>query len=333
MRFPCRHVALPAALAVVALGALAVAGAARAQTLSFGVSGTLTDLSSPPAPAGERLSVSVQNARVQGTRVDLGLAYDGGREGAVQLDFGVQANDTFGPLGNVVGEGRLSLRTDAQAQGDVAVRGVLGPVALGLRLSAFTADPARFDPLAIGGTQRPDFGSGGFGTALDASGRPSRTVVLEADPELYVVPAGVAARATARVRFLRAVGRNELSIRALGYLAPHATALDAAVGVGMTVKRRRAPDVDGAVYLGWSPDGLAPGATARLGQQLGPVLASLTLAAEPYRLDVPAYRATLGLDFPLGPGDAHVDGAGALDSGSLSGTLGVRYALPVTLAE
>lgn len=324
---------LLAAIAVAVPGVLAGAGCARAQTLSFGVSGTVTDLASPPASAGERFFASVQGAPVRGTRVDLGLAFDTGGNGAAQLDFGVQANDTFGPVGNVVGEGRLSLRTDAQAQGDVGVRGVLGPVALGLRLSAFTADPARFDPLAIAGAQRPDFGSGGFGTSLDASGRPSRTVILEANPELYVVPAGVAARATARVRFLRAVGRNELSVRALGYLAPHASALDAALGVGMTVKRPRAPDLDGAVYLGWSPNGLAPGATAKVGQQLGPVLASLTLAAEPYRLDVPAYRADLGMDFPLGPGKAHLSGAGALGSEGFSGSLGVRYDLPVTLAE
>jgi len=321
-----------AALAVAAAASF-LGGAARAQTVSFGVSATRTDAASPPAPAGERFSIAVAGARVRGSRVDLSLAYDTGGGGAAQLDFGVQANDTFGPVGNVIGEGRVSLRTDAQAQGDLGVRGVLGPVALGVRLSAFSADPALFDPLAIGGDARPDFGSGGFGTSVSASGRPGRTVVLEANPELYVVPAGVAARATARIRFLRALGNNELSVRALGYLAPHASALDVALGVGVDVKRRGAPDLTGAVYLGWSPRGLRPGATASFGQQLGPVTTSVALAAEPYRLDVPPYRASVGLDFPFGPGDAHVDGAGAMGPGGLSGSLGARYSLPVTLPE
>lgn len=318
---------------LIAVAALLPAGTVHAQTLSFGVSGTLSDLTSPTAPPGERFSVSVTGARVRSSRVDLALAFETGRGGVAQLDFGVQANDTFGPLGNIVGEGRLALRTDAQAEGDVGVRGVLGPVALGVRLSAFTADPALFEPLAVGGERRPDFGSGGFGASLSASVRPGRTIVLEADPEMYLVPAGVAARATARIRFLRAVGDNELSVRALGYLTPRFSALDAALGVGLTVKRRGAPDLDGAAYLGWSKGGLRPGATASLGQQLGPVTASLALAAEPYRLDVPPYRASLGLNFPFGPGRAHLDAAGAFGPVGLSVSLGVWYALPVSLAE
>lgn len=323
---------LLAAAVAALLATLSLTGAARAQTLHLGVSGTVSDVTGRSAPAGERYAVAVRGARAGASRVDLGLAYDSGR-GAAQLDFGVQANDTFGPLGNVVGEGRLTLRSDAQAQGDVSVRGVLGPVALGLRLSAFSADPGLFDPLAVAAADRPDFGSGGFGASFSASGRVSRTVVLEASPALYVVPAGLAAGATARVRLLRALGPNELSVRALGYLAPAATAVDTAVGVGLTVHRRRAPDLDGAVYLGWSPRGLAPGATTSLAQQLGPVLASLKLEAEPFRLDVPPYRARLALSFPAGPGSAHVDGAGATGPKGFSGSLGLSYDLPVTLAE
>lgn len=318
------------ATVIAACGALA--GIGRAQTLSFGVAGVATDVAAPPAPAGERVFVAVQGARVQASRVDLGLAYDTAA-GAAQLDFGVQANDSFGPLGNVIGEAQLALRTDAQAQGALSVRGVLGPLALGLRLSAFTADPALFDPLALASAQRPDFGSAGLGAALSASGRAGRSLVLEANPEVYLVSAGVAARGTARVRLLRAIGRNELSVRALGYLAPHASAFDAAVGVGLTLNRRRAPAIDGAVYLGWSPAGLAPGATASLGQQLGPVLATLSLEAEPFRLDVPPYRASLGLELGVGPGRAHLNGAGAMGPGGLSGSLALRYALPIDLPQ
>lgn len=316
-----------AAMTVALAAALAFTGSALAQSVSLGVAG---GVGGPAGRAAGRVSVAVLGAEVRGSRVDLGLAYDAAA-GAAQLDFGVQANETFGPLGNVIGEGRLWLRTDAQAQASLGVRGVLGPVALGVRASAFTADPARFDPLALLGAERPDFGAAGFGLSLSASGRVGRTVILEADPELYLVPGGAALRATARVRLLRAIGRNELSVRAEGYLPPAGGTFDAALGVGFTWTRPRAPNLDGALYLGWSRGGLAPGGTATLAQQLGPVLASLQLAAEPYRLDVPPYRARLGLQAPLGPGTAHLDGAGALGPAGLSASLQLRYELPVRL--
>lgn len=334
-RHPPAILALALALALAA-GALPLLGPARAQTLDIGVTGSIAGGSGGPASpggaaTGGRVSLGIQGASVGGDRVDLGLAYDAAGRGTGQLDFGVQANDTFGPLGNVVADARVALRTDAQAQGDLAAQGVLGPLAVGARLSAFTADPSRFDPMAVASDTRPDFGAGGLGISLHATGRPSRSLVLEAAPQAYVVPAGVAARATARVRFLRALGRNELSIRGLGYLTPGARAFDGAVGVGLTIDRRRAPKLDGAVYLGWSQHGLRPGATASLGQQLGPVLAMLELEAEPYRLDVPPYRAQLTLDFPLGSGKARLEGAAAAGPGERSGVLGVRYQLPVTL--
>jgi len=308
---------------------LAVAACAHGQTLALGVSGSLNGPGTGASPAAARVSVRVLGARAGDARVDLGLAFDG----SAQLDFGVQANTTFGPLGNLIGEGGVSLRTDAQAQGELAVRGVLGPLALGVRLSAFTGDPQRFDPLALAGDARPDFGGGGLGASLDVSGRASRDVVLQASPEVYLVAAGTAARLNARVRFLRAIGRNELSLRALGYATPHLAAIDAALGVGLTVKRREAPDLDGAVYLGWSPRGPSPGATVGLGQQLGPVSASLSLEAQPFRLDVPPYRASLGLDVDLGPGQVHVRGVAAAGPAGRAASLGISYQLPVTFPE
>lgn len=305
-----------------------------AESLVLGLSGEFV---APPAAAtmfGGQASLAVRGAPVAGARIDLGVAYDWRSPTAAgQLDFGVQADHTFGPLGNVVADGSLTVRTDRQAQAELSVRGVLGPIALGLRASAFSADPARFDPLAVSGSARPDFGSGGFGVALDATGRPARMLVLEAHPELYLVPAGAAARVTARARFLRAIGADELSVRALGYLAPHASAGDAALGVGLTVKRRQAPDIDGAIYLGWTSAGFRPGATATLGQQLGPLLVSLGVEVEPFRIDVPPYRAHLGVDVSLGPGQAHLEGDGATGPGGTAAALGLRYSLPITLAQ
>lgn len=314
---------LPALLA--ALLVLAAVHAGHAQTLQLGVAGAVPG--SVPGGGG-RVSLGIENAAVGDTRVGLGLAFDG----QAQLDFAVQAADTFGPLGNVVGDANLSIRTDRQVQGALAASGVLGPVALGLTLSGFTADPARFDPLAVAGDARPDFGVGGWGIALDASGRPTRALVLEARPQLYLVAGGTALRLSSRVRWLRAIGPHELSLRLQGYLEPGARAGDAALGVGFTYRRRRAPSLDGAVYLGDAPQGLRPGATASLAQQLGPVEASLAIAAEPYRLDVPPYRLQLELSFDAGNGQVRVLGAAVTGPAGPRGVLAVRYRLPVHLA-
>ncbi|MEJ2356771.1 MAG: hypothetical protein P8Y13_01645 [Deinococcales bacterium] len=321
---PVRSLSVQLAVLLAVLLTIGATGAAQAQTLRLGLAGGRPG--SAPAGGG-RVSVRIENASVGDTRVALGLAFDG----EAQLDFGVQANDTFGPLGNIVGDVNLSLRTDGQAQGVVTARGVLGPVALGLSLSGFTADPARFDPLALAGTTRPDLGAAGWAVGFDASGRPSRTLVVEARPQLFLVPAGAAWRLTSRLRWLRAIGPHELSLRLQGYLEPAAQAGDVALGLGFTYRRRRAPDLDGAIYLGDSPRGLRPGATASLAQQIGPVEASVQVAAEPYRLDVPPYRLQLELSFDAGPGQARVEGAGATGPNGPRGVLAVRYRLPVDL--
>ncbi len=301
--------------------ALAVPAAARAQTLRLGM------VAGDPGIA-PRASLRVENASVGSNRVMLGLAYDG----AAQLDLGMQANQTFGPLGNIVGEATMALRTDGAVQGALGVRGVLGPVALGVRLSGFTDPPARFDPLMVAGATRPAFAAGGWGLALDASGRPARSWIVEASPQLYLLPTGAAWRADARLRWLRAIGPHELSLRLRGYLPPGASG-DAAVGLGFTYHRRRAPDLDGALYMGVGAGGFAPGATASLSQALGPVQATLGLDAEPYRRDAPPYRAHLDLSFDLGTGNATVSGAAASGPGGSSAVLALSYALPVALAK
>lgn len=297
------------------LVALVLGPATHAQTLRFGAA----------AGAGPRASLGVENARIGAERVTVGLAYDG----AAQLDLGMQANETFGPLGNVVGETTVALRSDGAAQGALAVRGVLGPVALGVRFSGFTDPPQRFDPLAVADATRPVFATGGWGLALDISGRPARSWIVRASPQLYLLPGGAAWRADVRLRWLRAVGPHELSLRLRGYLPPGAG--DAAVGLGFTYHRRRAPDLDGALYLGVGAGGFSPGATASLSQALGPVQASFGVDAEPYRRDVPPYRARLDLSFDLGAGSATVSGAAASGPVGSSAVVALSYALPVEL--
>lgn len=299
--------------------------AAHGQTLRVAVGGAL-DATSPAGQAA-RASVGIDGAAVGDTRVSLALSYDG----AAQLDLGLQANDTFGPLGNVIGEADLAIRTDGPAQGSLRARGVLGPVALGVTLSAFSSDPARFDPLAVASDTRPRFGAAGWGVALDASGRLDRAWIAEAHPALYLVQGQAAWVANARLRWLRAIGPHELSLRLTGYLAPGGSAGDGALGVGFSYRRRGAPALDGALYLGVGPDGLRPGATASLGQPFGPLDATLALAVEPYRLDRSPYRARLDLTAPLGDGRLGLSAAATAGPAGPRGVLRLDYAVPVRL--
>lgn len=299
---------------------------ARAETLQATLGSSLRT-GAPGAQAAA--SLQLRDVRVQDTHVALGLTVDD----AVQLDLAMRATDSFGPLGNVIGEADFAVRTDGQAQGSLGARGVLGPVALGVRLSGFTTIPARFDPLAIAGADRPSFASGGWGVGLDGTVRPIRSLVVEAAPELYLVDGRASWRFDGRLRWLRAIGPHELSLRLLGYLAPGASAGDAAAGVGFTYRRRRAPALDGAVYLGFGPGGLAPGATASLSQQLGPVLASLAVEAEPFRRDVAPYRLQLSASFAAGPGTASLLAAGAAGPAGDRAALQLRYAMPVDLVS
>lgn len=316
-----RYSPAPVLLLVASL-AVALPGAARAQTLQL----TLGD--GLQASGAARAGLALQQVPVQDTRVTLGLAYDG----QAQLDLALQANDSFGPLGNVVGEGDLALRTDGNVQGSIGARGVLGPLALGLRLSGFSAGPERFDPLAIADATRPRFATGGWGVALDATGRPARTLIVHLAPEFYRADGGTAWRADASLRWPRAIGPHELSLRLRGYLAPNGGQGDAALGVGFSYHRRHAPDLGGAVYLGYGRGGLRPGVSATLAQQLGPVEASLALEAEPYRVDVAPYRLRLSASTGAGPGTIELEGAGASGPAGPRAAVELRYTLPVNLA-
>lgn len=314
---------------------------ARAQTLELGASGTVGEGGGAPgAPTGTtggtgfgvRLDVGLLGASVADTTVDLRLAVDR----AVQLGFSVSANQTFVPLGNVIFEASGALRTDGRATGRIGGRGVLGPVALGLELVAFNADASAFDPLAIASAQRPAFGhhgrpAAGWGVALTASGRPARPLVIEVAPALYRNADGTTLRFDGRLRWLRAVGDDELSLRLSGADVA-AVGSYVAVGAGYTVVRRRAPKLDVAAFVGRGPLGWRPGLTADLGQRLGAGIdASLQLSLEPYRTDVAPYRAHLSVAAPTAIGQGTADlalGAGATRTGAAL-RLGLR--MPVEL--
>ncbi len=313
--------AQPRLLALALVVTLVAAPAARAQTLDVAVSGSL------PGP-GAGVVVGVRGARVEDTDVDLAVRLDA----AAQLDLGLRTHATFGPVGNLIGELHASLRSDGPAEASLGARGVLGPVALAVHLLAFGDDPARFDPLAIADDARPAFGAGGWGVRLGGSGRPARTVVLEGDAALYRIDTGWSGTFAARLRLLRAVGPNELSVALFGYAAPGFAPAQASLEGAMTIVRRRAPSITAALSIGVSADGVAPGARLALGQALGGgAEGRLELGLEPYRRDVPPYRLAADVGVPVSVGTLNVRGAAAAGRGATRAAMQVGLAVPVEL--
>lgn len=349
---------------IVAFLTCAALTTASAQSLSLGGAACL-QAATVPSNAGSSawtpcshglFSVALTGARVGGTTVGLefGLHLEsasrhggapalmggpaapggGGRYNAFQVGLSLSANETFGPLGNVVFELDGDLRSDALGQLTLGARGVLGPVAARLALGAYGADVAAFDASALAGDVRPSFGGASAGVRLGLTGRLSRTAVLEVDPELYFSENGTSGRLTSRLRLLRALGENELRVHLRTGATPGFASGYGAVGAGIRFPRGRAPDLDFGVHLGLSPAGLSPGLTVSLAETLpGSVRAALVAAWEPYRLDVHPGRVDATFSLPLDAGAIDLQVAGAfLDAVRPAATaVTVRYTLPVKL--
>ncbi|HET8984842.1 MAG TPA: hypothetical protein VFN03_03680 [Trueperaceae bacterium] len=266
--------------------------------------------------AGTMFSVAVRQVRVGSTTVGVALAHSSGTgttpsatdgTGAAQLDVELSANETFGPLGNVIFELAGSLRTDARAQVEFTVRGTIGPVAARARLSAFSDDAVVFSPAELAADARPSLGRAGVGAALGVTARFGRSVILDVEPEFYLTGAGLTTRLDARVRRLRTFGDNELRVYLDGAFLPGAGggpggAADwhAAIGAGVLFPRGRAPDVEFAVMLGTRGSALSPGLRVSVAETLaGGVRLSLDGSLEPYRVDVHPARATAVVQLPV----------------------------------
>lgn len=265
---------------------------ASGQAVEFGV-GVLSV--SQPTSASGQLSVRFANVRVGAGTATLGLRFSA--VSSVSLDL--SANESFGPLGNVVFDLGGTLRTDALAEGAAGVRGVLGPVALRAKVLAFGADVAEFRPAALADAERPRMTVPTAGLQLGVTARFNRNLILEAAPEVYWNRGGMALRSSATLRLLRTFGDNELQLKLRGYAPPGFEAFEGAFGVGLLLPRGRAPDWSLAAYLGAGPGGWAPGAELDLAEQFGSSRLSLAIGFEPYRLDVDPLRVSASLRVPL----------------------------------
>lgn len=319
--------------ATVSVTLALLASLAVAQTFTVELGGVLG--SSASGSAAPAFGVSLTGGRVGAATVDLAISY----RDAAQLDFALSENRSFGPVGNVVFEFDAAVRTDSAAQAEVTARGAFGPVAMRLSLGAFSHDADRFDPLAGIADARPRFrdlagSQSGYSLRLVGSGRLNRSLVFEADPELYLVEGSFAARTGARLRWLRAFGDNELRLLAHAYSPPSAAAGHVALGAGLVLGRGRAPDWTFAATLGYADGRLLPGASVELIERFASgQIVSLYAAAEPYRRDIAAYRAHGSFQASWGPGSMSVRAFGG-DGGAFATPaygLNVSYSLPVEL--
>ncbi len=292
--------------ALLFLVLLALPGA-FAQTLELGAGAP-----SPTPAAWARLS----GVRLEGATVSFEV-----RLPRPQVGVGVSANQAFGPLGNVVFEawGAFAIQPQgAIAEGWLAARGVLGPVALRAALLGYGAEPGAFRPRDLASDERPLFGAAAAGLQLGVTARLERTLVLEAAPELYLTAGGLAARLDAQLRLIRALGPNELRLLGHAYATPGFAAASGAVGAAVLFPRGRAPDVSVGVTVGVSPGGVLPGVDVVLAEQVGSVRLDLAAAFEPYRLDVAPLRFSASARLPLAeplPGGSELALEGALTSG------------------
>lgn len=333
VRFTGRH-AVRARLALVLL--LLPLQVTLAQTLYVGAGGGATPTLS--ADAWLRIEGVRPPAAAPATvSLELGMG--------PRLGLGVSTNHSFGPLGNVIFETWLALAPHphggAAAEGSVAARGVLGPVALRLALLGFGAPVGAFRPASLASAERPHFGGPAAGLQAEVAYRLNRDLILEAKPELYLTGSGLALRADFGTRMLRLFGENELRLGVHAYAAPGFGQAAAAAEAAVTFPRGREPDVTVGLSVGSSPLGVWPGVRVALGQRLGAVRVDLDAALQPYRLDLPALRLTGAARLPVGgwlPSGtqlvidaAFTSGLGLGDQPGTRARAGAALAFPVTL--
>ena len=267
-----------------------------------------------------------------------------GRAGDVEFGVGAGSKTSFGPVGSLELRGSAQLGTAGAFEGTVAGDGAIASVAARFGLSVFNVNPGRFEPGNAYGYGFGDFGSldgfgsfGGLGRPpvaepmgegqlgegqwgvfghLGATYRLSRNAVLELDPSLLYVREGVGVGLGGAVQLRRLRGRDDGAARVLALLDAGAGAgLGGSYGAaGFEYRHNPAtgPLLRGSLWLGAGDRGAAPGVRLELlgGGRAGPRY-GVELAAEPYRTDLPPYRAEAFLQTPAGPGALNLTFLGA----------------------
>ncbi len=286
------------------LCALALCPLAAAQTYTVGANAS---------SAGFEPDVRIEGIRAGGLRFGVRVAGDseaGRFEGGASTRF----STSLGPLGNVAVTGRANADTAGAFAASVRGSGVLGPVGARIRLDAFNVNPGRFAPETLFEGERPFLlgapSQEAFAAQLGVglTYRLSRTTIFTLDPDLLYSweddESGLGVRGTGTVELRRLRGRDNGIVLAEGYLEPGADAGYGAAGFTYALNRRSLPTMRGTLLVGAGSEGLSPGARFFM-QKRDRLDYSLTLAAEPYRTDVPKVRGEASLAGALGSGTLH----------------------------
>lgn len=274
---------------------LSLSALAPAQTIEFAVAYPAFDQSWPRA--------EVAFAAVPVERGTAGLRFAAGEE--LELGLRLREAGSLATVGNVVTTLALDGSTGGRYAAALTARGVLGPAAVRLRASVFDGLPP-LAPLAEGAfSELPILGPGGsvLGLELGASYRATRTLIVDIAPAFYLRSGQLGAGFDAEARLLRLHGRNDLSLLLHLMGEPGFERSAAALGAGYTFNRPRAPSWTASAWLGRGPGGIAPGARLSGSRRLEGGSLRLSMAAEPYRLDVWPYRVDATLEQGLGRGE------------------------------
>lgn len=305
---------------VVLLAALLALGGASAQTARFGVgAGHLG------AGAEGDVALSVRNAAAGEARagVRIGLRV-GPAAPRPRLGLELRRTRSFGPVGNLLLEAAGDVDAAGRYAASAGARGVAGQVAVALEAAAWNAPESAFGDLP-GTGDRPRVEGRALGLAAGVTYRVDRSLVLAARPEFLLAGGRVGARLEADVRLARLHGRDDGLALVHAYLPLGGSEGAVALGAGYAVNRRRAPTWSGSLWLGVGPSGVGPGVRLQGGERLpGGALLELEAGLEPYRLDLPPYRAALRYRRPLGDGALVAEGGAALDP---AGGAGPEFAL------
>lgn len=247
------------------------------------------------------------------------------------LDLDGRLARAFGPLGTLVLDGEAAARFGPMLDGRVraGARGALGPLAVRLEGSAWSAPRTAFDPLADAG---PETFPAGWAGALEVDGRVSRNWLLGGRARLArdAANGSLDFDVGAWLRARRALAeRHDLRLRTRARFASQGRGA-ASVGVEVLWQRGRAPEWRTGLGFGRGPHGWGPGLTfeGRASLADGPRL-DWALRLEPYAVADLPYRGELGASFALPRGELELRGVAGLDgAGRPEGALRAAWRQP-----
>ena len=310
--FRCLHffkrTSVPVSASFAALLGLLTVGSSFAQT--FGVALSYGGALEP--------EIQLRDLDLGSATLDLRLA--DGVTGPLELGAALRFRSSFGPLGTVSALGRADVDTVGGFSLGVDASGALAATGLDASLDIFNRNPGAFSPTAaytLG--SRPFFPvadeNTGVGVYLEvgATQRLGRTLLLEATPALsYQAGLGFGVGLDARLQLRRLIDSDNGVLLLEAHTGPGAGRAFVAGGAEYQLNRRGLPSLTGALLLGSGEAGLRPGFRGSVSGEVARVSYRAELAAEPYRVSAPPYRANLALGTELGPGVAGLELGAAL---------------------